>query len=108
MRTKFFLNRTMVQNQKNERLEELLFDCNLTLFGRPNLDVFSRANDLKNDLLRDSLIYSSGYKILNTATVAIDLGFYTISNKYELKNKLNNLADKYSFGLSYKISEFKE
>ena len=93
---------------KNESLEELLFDCSLTLFGRPNLDVFSKANDVKNDLLRDSLVYSSGYKVLNPGTVAIDIDFYTLSNKYELKNKLNDLAGRYSFGLSYKISEFKE
>ncbi|MCL4362725.1 MAG: hypothetical protein OH338_04390 [Candidatus Parvarchaeota archaeon] len=98
----------MVKNQENERLEELLFDCSLTFFGKPNLDVFSRANDLKSNLGADSLVYSSSYKVLNPETVAIDLHFYTISNKYELKNKLNNLADQYSFGLSYRIHELKE
>ncbi|MCL4373184.1 hypothetical protein M1384_03930 [Candidatus Parvarchaeota archaeon] len=98
----------MVQNQKNGSLEELLFDCSLTLFGRPNLDVFSKANDFKGDLIKDSLIYSSSYKILNPLTVAIGVNFYTVSNKYELKNKISNLACKYSFGLTYRICEVKE
>ena len=98
----------MVKNQKNESLEELLLNCNLTLFGRPNLEVFSKVNDIKNDLSRDSLIYSSNYNILNPSTVAIDIEFYTISNKYELKSRLNYLAGSYSFGLSYRISEFKD
>ncbi|MCL5976482.1 MAG: hypothetical protein M1580_02705 [Candidatus Parvarchaeota archaeon] len=98
----------MVKNQENERLEELLFDCSLTLFGKPNLDVFSRANDLKSHLETDSLVYSSSYEVFNPETVAIDLHFYTISNKYELKNKLINLSNQYSFGLSYKIHELKQ
>lgn len=98
----------MVLNKKNESLDEFLFDCNLTLLGKSNLDVFSKADNFKRDLLRDSLVYSSSYNLLNSETVAIDINFYIISNKYELKSKLNDLAKKYSFGLSYKISKFKD
>ncbi|MCL4396976.1 hypothetical protein M1494_01350 [Candidatus Parvarchaeota archaeon] len=98
----------MVQNPKNERLEELLFDCSLTLFGKPNLDVFSKANDFKSFLEKDSLVYSSSYKVFNPKMVAIDINFYTLSNKYELKTKLSDLANKYSLSLSYRIHGLEE
>ncbi|MGC8533398.1 MAG: hypothetical protein ACP5MV_02075 [Candidatus Parvarchaeum sp.] len=98
----------MAQNQKNERLEEMLFDCSLTLFGRPNLEVFSKADGFKSYLEKDSLIYSYSCKFLAQENIAVDIGFYTISNKYELKNKLRSLASQYSFGLSYRIHALKE
>lgn len=98
----------MAQNQKNERLEEMLFDCSLTLFGQPNLEVFSNANDFRSYLEKDSLIYSYSYKLLASENIAVDIRFYTISNKYELKNKLSSLASQYSFGLSYRLHALKE
>jgi hypothetical protein len=98
----------MAQNQKNNRLEDLFLRCSLVLFAKPNLEGFSKADEFKSCVETDSLIYYSGYKILNPRTVAIDIHFYTISNKYELKNKLKNLSDKYSLGLSYRISELQD
>ena len=98
----------MAQNQKNERLDDRLLDCNLTLFGRPDLDGFSKAGDIKNYIEKDSLVYFSGCKVLSKNTFVIDVDFYTVSNKYELKSKLNGIVNKYSLGVSYRIRNVEE
>jgi hypothetical protein len=90
-------------NSKNDKLDEMLFDCRLTLFGKADLDLFLNADNIKNYIEKDSLLYSSDFKILSRDRIAFDIGFYTVSNKYELKGKLNSLASKYFLGITYKL-----
>lgn len=93
---------------RNEKLDDKLLTCSLTLFGKGGLDLFIEAEEISGYLSKNAYITSLEFKLLSRDRSVLSIDFYTVENRYELSSRLKELFPKYSYGLSYRIKVIKD